>query len=75
MTRAKKVKAAQSAPEIDQLEEVPAEAASGEFSVEEPAAMELHYNVPGIARKELVAAVSGFVGTEPAYKSRSELRL
>lgn len=30
--------------------------------------MELHYNVTGISRKELVAAVGGFVGTKPAYK-------
>lgn len=66
MTRAAKAKAAaQAATEIDE----PKAAATEEPPAEEPAAMELRYNVTGISRKELVAAVGGFVGTEPAYKA------
>lgn len=68
-TRAAKAKAIQSAPEINKPEAVPVEAASEETPAEEPATMELHYNVTGIPRKELVVAVSGFVGTEPVYKA------
>lgn len=73
MTRAAKAKAkAQTAPEFDEPEEIPeepAEAASEEAPAKEPATMELHYNVTGIPRKELVVAVSGFVGMEPVYKA------
>lgn len=46
-----------------EAEEQPAEAA------EEPDDMELHYNVTGIPRKELVVAVSEFTGAAPEYKA------
>lgn len=36
---------------------------------EKPDNMELHYNVTGIPRKELVVAVSEFTGAAPEYKA------
>ncbi len=66
MTRATKAKAAaQTATEIDE----PEAAATEKPPTEEPAAMELHCNVTGIPRKELVVAVSDFVGAKPVYKA------
>lgn len=66
MTRAAIAKAAtQPATEIDE----PKAAATEEPPAEEPAAMELRFNVTGISRKELVIAVSEYTGAEPAYKA------
>lgn len=69
-----------SSPAIQQADETPgnptetpaavleAEAQPAE-ATEEPDDMELHYNVTGIPRKELVVAVSEFTGVELEYKA------
>ena len=54
--------------ERSQTEEIPAED-SGEPTAEEssPGGIEAAYNVTGVRRKELVAAVGDFIGAKPEY--------
>ena len=53
-------------PEAETTEEVNAEPVE-EVTTEEPATMEILYNVTGPRRKELAAAVGDFIGAKPKY--------
>lgn len=53
-------------PEAETTKEVNAEPIE-EVTTEEPATMEILYNVTGPRRKELAAAVGDFIGVKPKY--------
>lgn len=74
--RAIRRRAAKAAPQNNQTEEAdetepPAEepAEAPEAAQEALTAMEINYNVTGIRRKELVAAISDYTGAAPEYKA------
>ncbi len=59
-------------PAEDEAADESEPAASGDAPAEEPEApgtMEIAFNLSGIRRKELVAAVGGLTGAEPEYKA------
>lgn len=60
------VKTEEAMPEAETTEEINAEPVE-EVTTEEPATMEILYNVTGPRRKELAAAVGDFIGAKPKY--------
>lgn len=60
------LKTEEAMPEAETTEEVNAEPVE-EVTTEEPANMEILYNVTGPRRKELAAAVGDFIGAKPKY--------
>lgn len=60
------IKTEEAMPEAETTEEVNAEPVE-EVTTEEPATMEILYNVTGPRRKELAAAVGDFIGAKPKY--------
>ena len=60
------VKTEEAMPEAETTEEGNAEPVE-EVTTEEPATMEILYNVTGPRRKELAAAVGDFIGAKPKY--------